>query len=232
MMGQSRYFSAVSRTFAIGLAVVVAFTPACSRAPETQAGPPEGAPPALAGYAPQRIVVVPAGMVRGSASDSLGWVAKLGGVRAAARRLDTSIVAILEERGLATRWVLPAELTRAYERNRAYAADPYQLVWDPVRSSRFKTGERYGEPLSSQLRTMIALHGDARYVLLPIELRFERDATGGSAGMGRGVLRAALVDARATEARWVGEVRGDVVGDHTAALASVAAKLVDLFVAP
>lgn len=200
----------------------------CSRAPETEAAPPELPPQLLAGYAPQRIVVVPAGVVR--APDSLGWVAQLGGVRAVARRLDTSIVAVLDARGLSARWVLPTELRRAYERNRAYAADPYQLVWDPVRSPRFKTGERYGEPLSSQLRTMIALHGDARHVLLPIELRFER--AGGGAGTGRGILRVALVDARSTEGVWVGELRGDASSDSGAALASVAAKLADLFVAP
>ena len=215
----------MSRTIAIGLAAAVAASASCGRAPETDATP-QGGPPSLAAYAPQRLIVVPAGLVRGA--DSLGWVARSGGTRAVARRLDTSIVAMLDARGLATRWVLPAELSRAYERNRGYAADPYQLVWDPVRSPRFKTGERYGEPLSSQLRTMIALHGDARFVLLPIELRFEREA--GSAG--RAVLRAALVDARATDARWVGEVRGDPATDPASAVASVAAKLGDLFVAP
>jgi hypothetical protein len=224
--GQSRYFSAVSRTIAIGLAATFALSASCRRAPETDTASQAGGPPSLAAYAAQRIVVVPAGLVRGA--DSLGWVAGHGGVRALARRLDTSIVAMLDARGLASRWVLPAELNRAYERNRGYAADPYQLVWEPVRSPRFRTGERYGEPLSSQLRTMIALHGDARFVLLPIELRFERDA--GSAG--RAVLRAALVDARATDARWVGEVRGDPSTDPAAAIASVAARLGDLFVTP
>jgi hypothetical protein len=98
-----------------------------------------------------------------------------------------------------------------------------------VRSPRFVTGERYGEPLSSQIRTMIALHDDARYVLLPIELRFERDG-GGTAG--RGILRTALVDARTTEARWVGDVKGDTSSVPAAALARVAARLADLFVAP
>jgi hypothetical protein len=201
---------------------------ACSRAPETETAPPDQSKQVLAVYAPQRIVVVPVGAVR-VADTTIAWVAQLGGARATARRLDTSIVAVLDARGLSSRWVLPAELRRVYERNRAYAADPYQLVWEPVRSPRFKTGERYGEPLSSQLRTMIALHEDARYVLLPIELRFER-ARGGVGVAGRGVLRAALVDARLTQALWVGDVHGDFSSDHTAAIASVAAKLIDLFV--
>jgi hypothetical protein len=216
----------VSRSIALSFAAAVVVAASCSRAAETEVQS-AGAQPPLAAYAAQRIIVVPVGAAR--APDSLGWVARIGGTRAAALRLDTSIVAVLDARGLASRWVLPAQLMRAYERNRSYATDPYQLVWESVRSPKFKIGERYSEPLSSQLRTMIALEGDARYVLLPIELRFERDAAHGG---GRGVLRAALVDARATDARWVGEVRGDAAPDPATAIASVAAKLADLFVAP
>ena len=73
---------------------------------------------------------------------------------------------------------------------------------------------RYGDPLASQLRTMIALHESARYVLLPVELRFEREAAGRSYAM----LRVVVVDARAAEARWVGEVRGDAAANPAAAI--------------
>jgi hypothetical protein len=74
---------------------------------------------------------------------------------------------------------------------------------------------------------MIALETDARLVLLPVELRFEID----DARM-RGVLRIALLDPRAAEARWVGDVKGDLAADPARALASVAGKIADLFVAP
>jgi hypothetical protein len=218
-------FPAVQRHIAIG-SVALFLALSCSRAPEPEEAPAPVQQQPLAGYAALRIVVVPAGHVR--APDSLSWVARLGGARATARRLDTLVQRALEIRGLASRWVLPAELTRAYERNRSYAADPYQLVWTPVRSPRFKVGERYGEPLSSQLRTMIALQDDVRYVLLPIELRFERD----TGALGHAVLRAALVDARTTEARWVADVKGNPTTDASAALASAADKLADLFAAP
>ena len=213
------------RHIALGVALLLALS--CNRAPATEPQPARAPEQTLAAYAAQRVVVVPVGMVR--APDSLGWVARLGGTRALARRLDTLIARTLDARGLAARWVLPAELSRAYERNRGYAADPYQLVWTPVRSPNFKTGERYGEPLSSQLRTMIALHDDARFVLLPIELRFEREP--GSAA-GRAVLRAALVDARSTEGRWVGELTSAPTADASAAIGGVVDSLADLFVAP
>ena len=128
---------------------------------------------------------------------------------------------------MAQRWVMPDALVRTFERNRSYAADPHLLAMDPLRAPAFVSGGKYGEPLSSQLRTMIALEADARYVLLPIELRFEK-ATGGL----RGVLRAAFVDPRTAEARWVGEVKGDAAATAASAFASVGQRLADLFSAP
>lgn len=171
------------------------------------------------------MIVTPTARVR--AADSLGWVQQLGGVRVIALRLDTAIVAVLDARGLASRWILPADLARSYERNRTYATDPYQLVVEQLRSPRFSAGQKYGEPLSSQLRTMIALHEDARLVLLPVELRFERD---GSAG--RAILRTVVLDPRYAEARFVADVKGDTSSVPARALATVALRLADLFVAP
>jgi len=179
----------------------------------------------LAAFAAQRLIVTPTGHVR--ATDSLGWTQQMAGTRAAARQLDSSIVIALEARGLATRWILPAELTRAFERNRTYAADPYQLAVEQVRSMAFKAGARYGEPLSSQLRTMIALHEDARFVLLPADLHFERDGAGG-----RAVVRLVLLDPRFAEARWVGDVSGVSAQTPVLALSSAADRVADLFIAP
>lgn len=197
----------------------------CHRGAETQPGE---VPRPLASYAAQRVVVTPTAHVR--ATDSLGWVQQLAGARTTALHLDTALVAVLDARGLASRWVMPAELTRAYERNRTYATDPYQLVVEQLRGPKMKTGERYAEPLSSQLRTMIALQEDARFVLLPVDLRFER--AGPTRGQGRAVLRVALLDPRFAEARWIGDVTGDAAPTAPLALSSVASRLADLFVAP
>jgi hypothetical protein len=181
----------------------------------------------LAVFATQKLVVTPTARVRGA--DSLGWVQQLGGTRIVARKLDSAIAMVLDERGLASRWILPADLVRSYERNRSYATDPYQLAVDQLRMPKFVAGQKYGEPLSSQLRTMIALHEEARLVLLPVELRFERDVGGPGA---RAVLRTVIVDPRYAEARFVSEVRGDTSSIPARAVATVAARLVDLFVAP
>lgn len=195
---------------------------ACGRQAPPGGTPVEPVRP-LAVFATQRLVVVPTGRVR---ADSLGWVAP-GSARQVARQLDSALALVLDDRGLAQRWVLPAALVRTFERNRSYAADPYLLSIEPVRSPKFVTGERYGEPLSSQLRTMVALEQDTRFVLMPIELRYE--AAGATA---RGVLKLALLDPRLAQAVWVGDVAGGFASTPAAAHASVASRIVDLFVAP
>lgn len=207
-----------------GLVLLVAVASSCGGGTKRDTGAPAPQRVSLAGYAAQRIALTPAAQVR---ADSLGWVQQLAGPVAVAAQLDTVVAAVLSERGLAQRWMMPVALIRSYERNRTYAADPRQLAVQPLRSPKFATGEKYGEPLSSQLRTLVALHADVRFVLLPVELRFERVGA-----VGRAVLRTALLDARAAEARWVGDVRGDTSSVPARALASVAARLADLFVAP
>lgn len=181
----------------------------------------------LASFASQRVAFAPAGLVRGG--DSLGWVRAIGGTRPAARQLDSAILVALDDRGLAGRWVMPAGLVRSFERNRNYATDPYQLAFESLRALvKVEPQMRYPEPLASQLRTMVALEADVRFVFVPVALSFERaDAT-----HMRGVLRLALLDARAAEVRWLGDVRGDAAASAAAAFASVAQRVADLFVAP
>lgn len=178
---------------------------------------------ALVVYATQRIVVTPTSLVR---MDSLGWGQRLGGPIVIGRALDSALAAAWYERGVSRSWVMPPDLVRSFERNRSYATNPYELTTNGLRAVNFQATSRYGEPLSSQLRTMIALHESVRLVLLPVELRFEKE---GSAG--RAVLRAVLLDARAADARWVGEVRGDTSSVPRRALDSVAGRFADLFVA-
>jgi hypothetical protein len=209
---------------ALTFAAAAAAGLSCSRAAQVTSEPVPQLQP-LATYLQQRVIVTPAGHVR---ADSLGWVQQAGGARIVARQLDTALAKVLEERGVAQRWIMPAELVRSFERNRSYATDPYQLAVEPLRPASFVALSRYGEPLSTQLRTMIALHESARFVLLPVELRFERSGT----AAGRAVLRATIVDPRFAEARWVGEIPGDPATTPAGALASVAARFADKFLAP
>lgn len=194
----------------------------CHRGARTES-PPKEPVRALAAYAPQRIVLAPTARIIFSSTDSL--IREVGSVQAAGKYFDDELALRLRERGLASSWILPAELMRAYERNRTYAPDPYNLAVDAVQSPRFESGGKYGEPLSSQLRTMIALHADGRYVLLPIQLRLHQG--------GRTMLRLALLDPRFAEARWVGDIVSDSASAQSrAGLTQVARRVADLFGAP
>jgi hypothetical protein len=124
--------------------------------------------------------------------------------------------------------VLPPDLALSYKRNPTYATDPYTLAEESLRSSSLIAGTRLTEPLASQLRTMIALHENARSVLLPVELRLEPVASGNEA---RATLRLVLVDPRFSEVRWVGTVKSDTASTDAAVLSrSIAHGVADLIV--
>lgn len=211
------------RGVAVVAVVAAAALVACSRAAQTGSPPVQTQP--LSPYLAQRLIVTPTSRVR---VDSMGWVQRLGGARVAGRQLDSIIAADFSNRAIGGEWIMPPELVRAYDRNRSYAADPYNLATDPLRPATFVALSRYAEPLSSQLRTMIALHADARFVLVPVELRFAREQLGSTVA----ILRAVVLDARIAEARWVAEVRSDPTTDPGKALVSVASRLADQFIAP
>jgi hypothetical protein len=203
----------MTRAFAVALAVS-----ACGRGTSSE---PKPVSQPLAAYAVQKLTLTPAAFLR---ADTSSWW-RQGAV--SARSMDSALVTALRGRDIAQNWLLPSALVTAYERNRTYAADPYRLALQPLRAAEFVSLSRFGEPLSTQLRTMIALHEDARLVLVPVELRFE--PAGGTA---RGVLKLALLDPRFAQAVWVGTVEGDAAPTPALAVASVATKVADLFIAP
>lgn len=144
------------------------------------------------------------------------------------RTLDADIAAALEERGLAKTWIFPAQLDQSYRRNATYATNPYALAEEPLRAPSLAADSRLPEPLASQLRTLVALHEDARLILAPVELRFEKAGTGG-----RGLLRILLIDPRFSKVTWTGEIASDTVPEFSPAIsAGIAAKLANVIAAP
>lgn len=191
----------------------------------------------LAFLAAERVVVTPTFALR--VAPDLGWSDKIGRPREVLRTMDSVLAAALDDRGLRRNWILPPQLEASYTRNPTYAPDPYALAEEPLRSPGFASGARLPEPLASQLRTMIALHENARLVLAPVELRIERagapqtPALSAAGTTGRATLRVALIDPRFSEARWIGEVKSDTASALTPAMkASLARRLVDLIAAP
>lgn len=193
--------------------------------PEPAAAPVPNRP--LAGLVAQRIVVAPVAAV--TEGDPLGWAAAIPRQREWRQTLDREISTELGLRGLDRAWVFPEALGRAYDRNPAMSPDPYRLATEPIRGVTKPNPEvRIPDPLASQLRTLVAVH-DARFVLVPVQAAFERAGDEG----GRAVLRLVLVDARAAEVRWAGEVRSSVFATFNPEVTvSLADSLADLIAAP
>jgi hypothetical protein len=188
--------------------------------PATTAPVPEQHP--LASLAATGAVVAPTYALH--VASELGWANQPGSTRELLRALDDDIAAAIAGRGLKTGWLMPADLALSYKRNPTYATDPYALAEEPLKSPAFIAGTRIGEPLASELRTMIALHENARAVLLPVELRFDRADAASTAA--RATLKLALIDPRFAEAKWVGTVKGDTTSADPRTLTRVLARAV------
>lgn len=180
----------------------------------------------LAALAAQQVIVTPLNGLR--EVDALGWTQRIPRSRDFMRAFDDSLQAELGARGLATQWVYPAALVRAGRINPSYSVDPYTIAAAPLRSPTAIVGAPIGNPLASQLRTMVALEERARAVLIPVELRFDRLPD----GQGVAVLRLALVDGRIGEVRWIGEIHGTPAATFShGLLSSLVAHTADLITA-
>ena len=207
----------------------------------TPAAAPTNAPPAaaagtrvaerpLAGLVGERAAVTPVQRLRVADSALAAGISTAEGA-AYLSGLDSAIARAAGERS--TSWVFAAAVVRGARRNPTHSPDVYRLAVNPLLAGRrLGPDNALPDPLASQLRTLVALN-DARYVVVPAELRIEPAA----AGRARLVLRVALVDARASQLRWAGEVAADLPAASSSALSSPAAaalavRFADLIAAP
>jgi hypothetical protein len=175
----------------------------------------------LAQYAATKVAVVPVQFYR---ADTLAWATPpSASIRAA---FDSLLSEALDEHGLKGMWATPADVQRAARRNAMYAADPRNLGAFSVRNGTGKDGA-ITDPLAGNLRRVVALH-DARYVLMPVELR-----VAGGAGAAHLEVRLLLVDARLNTALWQVDLQGDRSPAYAPALLqALATRIADLVVAP
>jgi hypothetical protein len=217
------YTTLVRRFVYVAVLAVVA---ACPRGtdPNSQVAPLPNRP--LAGLAGQQVIVIPTHYLR--PGDSLGWAAAVERPRQLLSDVDDELAFALGERGFRTQWVFPEQLVRSAQRNAPHSPDPRALAAEGLRPmARRRSDGQLGEPLGSQLRALVALHG-ARYALFPVELRFEKIGDGG-----RAVLHVLLLDARLSRVTWGGDVKGDTASKFDRGLiASAANNLADLIAAP
>lgn len=211
------------------LSIIALLLAACRGAPTSEdvPSPPEPTMRPLAQLAAQRVIVTPSFSL--VSPDPLGWSSQLPKSRDYLRQFDDTLQSVLSERGLRKQWVYPPDLVRASNGSPTYAVDPYSLGSGVLRNPAVVSGTRFGDPLATQLRTMIALQEDARAVIVPVELHFEKEKS----GQGSAVLRVALLDGRLGDVRWVGNVRSDPVDRPSPAmLSSLASHLADLITSP
>jgi hypothetical protein len=180
----------------------------------------------LAAIAAQPILLLPLQAVY--PADSLGWFARIADEGAFRRRVDDEIAFVLRSRGATPRWIMPETVARAVRRNPGYAPDPYALAAAPLAPGVTLRDGAVPDPLASQLRSLVAL-GEARFTIVPVEVRFLTAGDGGVASM-----RVALVDARASVVRGTFDVRTDTATSFSepAIATSLAEKFADLIAAP
>ncbi|MEO6878524.1 MAG: hypothetical protein ABI205_08595 [Gemmatimonadaceae bacterium] len=209
------------------MALVLIGAVACGSTASTKtAPPPDPLEHSLSGLAAQRVVVLPAYGAR--VMPGLDWAAAIGPPATAQKTLDADIVSALAERGVGKTWLFPEQLFQSYQRNSTYATDPYALAEESLRAPGLAVDARLSEPLASQLRTLVALHENARLVLAPVDLRFEKAGAGG-----RGRLRLVLIDPRYSSITWIGEISSDTLPAFSPAIsAGIASRLANMLATP
>ncbi|MGQ0764324.1 MAG: hypothetical protein ACT4OZ_01490 [Gemmatimonadota bacterium] len=159
----------------------------------------EARPGQLERFASARVMVYPIQTL--PIIEPSAWRTDIGPASAFLTRADTAVEQALGGRGLDGTWVFPPALRRSARRNPTYISDPHSVrVAAAVMSSARKRDTQIAEPAASQIRALAAV-SDARFALIPVELRFQA-----SGALSTAILRWAVVDARLAQVVWLGEV--------------------------
>jgi len=169
------------------------------------------APLPTAGLASNRVPILPFTLV--VAEDSLGWEPVLVDRKAVLAAADSVLGVLLKVRAPEVSWVLPDELRRQARRSPTFGSNPDQMATALLRNERLVD---VPDPLRSELRTLVALAGGARYALVPAALVYRRatpdtlgTAPGSTAAVARAELSIVLVDARLGRVGWRTVARGE-----------------------
>lgn len=189
---------------------------------QQMASKPAPATAPLAQYSSVKVAVVPVQFYK---SDTGGFAGQPSAAMRAA--FDSLLSEQLEEHGLKGMWATPADVQRSAKRNAMYTADPRNLGAYPVRNGVSPQKPIVVDPLASNLRRVVALH-DARYLLMPVELRAEGGKDGGYLA-----VRLLLVDARLNSVLWQVDLPSERAATYSPALLlQLATRVADLVVAP
>jgi hypothetical protein len=199
---------------------------ATAPAPVAAVTPPRPGPPVFGDFATRKVVVFP--LQKYAVGDS-GWMAASSTTgRPRAAQLDSALTAVLRDRGLESVWSLAPNTSRVAQREVMNRTDPRALSTAGLTPSRRPNDVDLREPLSSQLRAIVAMVPESRMVLLPMEARVVTTP----AGMKQATLRFAFLDGRMATVLSLPDVTGAPAADEKGALAAVATRFADLVIVP
>jgi hypothetical protein len=188
--------------------------------------PATPAAPVFGDFATRKVVVFP--LQKYAVGDS-GWLAASSATgRPRAAQLDSALTSVLRDRGLETTWSLAPNTSRVAQREVMNRTDPRALSTAGLGPSRRRNDIDLREPLSSQLRAIIAMVPESRMVLLPLETRVVTTAS----GQRQATLRLAFLDGRMATVLSFPDVVGAPSADEKSALQSAATKFADLVIIP
>lgn len=142
------------------------------------------------------------------------------------QRFDTRLRATVEPRVPPDRWVWPQSLAALRARNPTVMPDPTRLTMRGLRPG-MPPESQLGQDLGSELRSLLAVAGARRYVLLPFRLVLRRDPA--SEARGYAIHMLVIDTRRQLVARSVSDSRdrvGTPTGAVEAAVGAVASMLI------
>jgi len=148
---------------------------ACGHPPAAKQTPAPTAPLPTTGISGQQVGILPVTII--AAEDSLHWDT----VIAERQKADSVLTTLLKARAPEVGWVSSDELRRSARRAPGIATDPEQMATPILRSPDIV---QIPDPLRSQLRTLAAIAGGMRYVLVPAGLIYRRTAVSPYGRMG------------------------------------------------
>jgi hypothetical protein len=197
-----------------------------TRQPDAVPVPAERPAAVFGEYASRMVVVFP--LQKYAVGDS-GWMAASSTTgRPRAAQLDSALTTVLRDRGLESVWSLAPNTSRVAQREVMNRTDPRALSTAGLTPSRRPNDVDLREPLSSQLRAIVAMVPESRMVLLPMEARVVTTPT----GMKQATLRFAFLDGRMATVLSLPDVTGAPAADEKGALAAVATRFADLVIVP
>ncbi len=187
----------MKKAFGISLGLALIASMACASG-GSGASDPNNDSASLAGYAGRAVLVLPLQQV----SENPGVTSSRSYAAMAFREAMDYEIRFAFGDSPPARWVFGPAIIESSRRNIGVSADPLKLSVDGLTEKLPEPEESVSETLRTQLRQLIALT-DARYVLLPVNVR---SVNSGSTGMRRATMRVVLIDARLAQVRWAEDI--------------------------